>query len=43
MLAPGHAHDDIERVVDDRGSFQVVEKIQKSVRATVLRLNPRAA
>ncbi len=42
MLAPGHAHDDIERVVEVRGGFHIVEKMQKTVRATVLRLNPRA-
>ena len=42
MLAPGHAHTDIERVVEDRGRFHIVEKMQTTVRATVLRLNPRA-
>ena len=42
MLAPGHAHDDIERVVEDRGGFHIVEKVQSTVRATVQRLNPRA-
>jgi hypothetical protein len=42
MLAPGHAHHDIERVVDDRGGFHIVEKVQKTVRTTVQRLNPRA-
>jgi hypothetical protein len=42
MLAPGHAHSDIERVVADRGGFHIVEKVQKTVRATVRRLNPRA-
>ena len=42
MLAPGHAHADIERVLADRGGFQIVEKVQKTVRATVRRLNPRA-
>jgi transcription initiation factor TFIID subunit TAF12 len=41
MLVPGHEDDDIERVIEDRGRFQVVEKVQKTVRATVLRLNPR--
>jgi hypothetical protein len=41
MLEPGHEHDDIERVVERRGRFQVVEKVQRTVRATVLRLNPR--
>jgi uncharacterized protein (DUF1499 family) len=42
MLAPGHAHKDIEQVLEDRGRFHVVEKVQKTVRATVQRLNPRA-
>jgi hypothetical protein len=42
MLTPGHADTDIERVLEDRGGFQVVEKVQKTVRATVRRLNPRA-
>ena len=42
MLAPGHHHDDIERVVEDRGRFHIVEKVQRKVRRTVLRLNPRA-
>ena len=43
MLTPGHADTDIERVLEDRGGFHVVEKVQKTVRATVQRLNPRAA
>lgn len=43
MLVPGHAQTDIERVVADRGRFHIVEKVQSTVRATVLRLNPRAA
>ena len=42
LLAPGHAHNDIERVLEDRGRFHVVEKVQKTVRATVQRLNPRS-
>jgi len=42
LLAPGHAHKDIERVLEDRGRFHVVEKVQKTVRRTVQRLNPRA-
>jgi hypothetical protein len=41
MLAPGHEHDDIERVIDRRGRFWVVEKMQRTVRATVQRLDPR--
>ena len=43
MLAPGHDHSDIERVVQDKGRFPIVEKVQATVRATVRRLNPRAA
>jgi hypothetical protein len=43
MLTPGHEHADIERVVSDRGGFNVVEKIQRTVRETVQRLNPRPA
>lgn len=42
LLAPGHAHEDIERVVEDRGRFHVVEKMHRAVRETVRRLNPRA-
>jgi hypothetical protein len=42
MLAPGHEHDDIERVVETRDRFNVVEKMQRTVRETVRRLNPRA-
>ena len=41
MLAPGHADDDIERVVERHRRFHVVEKVQKTVREIVLRLNPR--
>jgi hypothetical protein len=43
MLAPGHEHDDIERVIEKRGRFWVVEKMQRTVRDTVRRLNPRTA
>jgi hypothetical protein len=43
MLAPGHADADIERVVEDRGRFHVVEKFQSTVRAAVKRLDPRAS
>lgn len=41
LVTPGHEHDDIERVVSDRGRFRVVDKVQKVVRRTVVRLNPR--
>ncbi len=42
MLAPGHDHADIERVIDRRRGFHIVEKMQKTVRETVHRLDPRA-
>jgi hypothetical protein len=43
LLVPGHEHDDIERVVERRHGFYVVEKVQRTVRDTVRRLNPRTA
>jgi hypothetical protein len=42
MLAPGHDHPDIERVVERNHHFHVVEKMQATVREIVRRLNPRA-
>jgi hypothetical protein len=41
VLEPGHEHEDIERVLERRTRFHIVEKMQKTVRATVRRLNPR--
>ena len=41
MLAPGHEDEDIERLVANRGRFDVVEKVQRTVRNTVKQLNPR--
>lgn len=41
LIAPGHEHPDIERVVEKRGRFQVVEKVQAIARQTVIRLDPR--
>ena len=43
MLAPGHEQDDIEKVVDKKGRFNIVEKVQSTVRETDRRLNPRTA
>jgi hypothetical protein len=43
LVAPGHEQGDIEQVVSDRGRFRIVEKVQATVRRTVLRLNPRSA
>jgi hypothetical protein len=41
LLAPGHDEPDIEHVVSDHGRFHVVEKMQATVRRTVVRLDPR--
>jgi hypothetical protein len=41
MLAAGHEHRDIERVVDVRPRYNIVEKVQSTVRETVTRLDPR--
>lgn len=41
MLAPGHENDAIENVVELRGRFEVVEKFERTVVATVRSLNPR--
>jgi hypothetical protein len=42
LLAPGHENDRVERVVDRRPGFTIVEKFERTVAATVRRLNPRA-
>lgn len=41
VVAPGHEFESIERVVEDRGSYSVVEKFGRRVRTIVRRLNPR--
>jgi hypothetical protein len=41
LVAPGHEHDDIERVVSDRGRYRIVEKVESVVRRVVIRLDPR--
>jgi hypothetical protein len=43
MLAPGHEDEDIERIVEVHGRYEVVEKMQRTVREIVRRLNPRTA
>ena len=43
LLAPGHGDGSIEKVVDRRGHFVVVEKVQSAARAIVRRHDPRAA
>ena len=41
LLAPGHEDHAIEKVVERGGRFQVVEKFERTVVATVRSLNPR--
>ena len=41
LLAPGHEDDAIEKVVERRRRFQVVEKFERTVVETVRSLNPR--
>ena len=41
LAPPGHENDAIEKVVERRGRFQVVEKFEHNVVATVRSLNPR--
>jgi hypothetical protein len=43
LLAPGHENERIERVVERRRRFWIVEKFERTVAATVRRLNPREA
>ena len=42
LLAPGHADDRIEEVVERRRRYDVVEKVHRVVAAHARRLNPRA-
>lgn len=41
LLAPGHGDGSIERVVERRGHFMIVEKVHGAARSLVRRLNPR--
>jgi hypothetical protein len=41
LLAPGHEDEAIEKVVERCGRFEVVEKFERTVVATVRSLNPR--
>jgi hypothetical protein len=43
LLAPGHENERVERVVEHRQRYTVVEKFERTVAATVRRLNPRSA
>jgi hypothetical protein len=43
LLAKGHEHPDIERVVARRKGYNVVQKVGRIVARTVTRLDPRTA
>ena len=43
LLVPGHEDERVERVVEQRRRFAVVEKFEDTVVETVRRLNPRTA
>jgi hypothetical protein len=43
LLAPGHGDATIERVVERRRGFVIVEKVSAIARAVAHRLNPRTA
>ena len=43
IVAEGHEEPAIERVVDERGHYAVVEKFRPKMRSIVRSLNPRAA
>lgn len=43
LLAPGHENERFERVVEQKRRYAVVEKFERTVAATVRRLNPRSA
>jgi hypothetical protein len=42
LLVPGHENERVERVVSRRPRAAIVEKFERTVVATVRRLNPRA-
>ena len=43
LLAPGHQHERVEHVIEQEQRYTVVNKVQRTVAATVKRLDPRAA
>jgi hypothetical protein len=42
LLAPGHHEPEVERVVERKGEYDVVEKFERTVARIARRLNPRA-
>lgn len=43
LVAPGHDEPRVERVLERRGEYHIVEKVGETVRRIVTSLNPRAA
>ena len=43
LLAPGHGDGSVEELVETRGEFMIVEKVQSAARAVAEQLNPRPA
>lgn len=43
LLAPGHGDGTVEKLVEHRDGFMIVEKVQAAARALARRLNPRTA
>lgn len=43
LLAPGHERERVERIVERKRRYTVVTKVQRTVAATVRRLDPREA
>jgi transcription initiation factor TFIID subunit TAF12 len=43
LLAPGHEHERVEHVIERKPRYTVVNKVQRTVAATVRRLDPREA
>jgi len=41
LLAPEHEHERVERVIEKRRRYQVVEKFNRAIAARVRRLDPR--
>jgi hypothetical protein len=43
LLAPGHGEEKVEQVVEERGEFDIVEKVAPIAAAVATALNPRVA
>ena len=43
LLAPGHGEEKVEQVVEERGEFDIVDKVAPIAAAVARALNPRVA